>query len=137
MGLNIAGACTWHSWVRLRWIRGYWSQGTYILHDSLLGANDVAIFESVQSIVDVGGCGGFNLDFLNGTLDVGAHRGNDLIIKVVKGSLTPVHRCCGERGMEDVEEKQGDQEDYDTIHVCMPACQRSLADNYMLNLKLL
>jgi hypothetical protein len=38
---------------------------------------------------------------------------------------------------EDVEEKQGDQEDYDTIHVCMPACQRSLADNCILNLKLL
>ena len=37
---------------------------------------------------------------------------------------------------EVVEEKQGDQEDYNTIQVCMPACPRSLADNCMLNLKL-
>jgi hypothetical protein len=69
--------------VRLRWIRGYWAQCTYILHDSLLSANDGAIFESVQGKVDIGRCGVFDLDFLNRTLDVAAHRVNDLIVEVV------------------------------------------------------
>jgi hypothetical protein len=48
-----------------------------------LSANDGAIFESVQGKVDVGRCGVFDLDFLNRTLDVAAHRVNDLIVEVV------------------------------------------------------